>query len=165
MAINKELQDIYTNNSVDSVLIETVEISHSLLPETYRFCNFNIDIKATIEDGTRQLFKRAIFTVKHPTFENTGILEYSFNFSIVDFKYVKIINDILNKNTEFIKIKYRLYSSKNFTYPLLDMPIDVSVSDVSINSFQMVLAGQHLMSLSKDIPVYKYNPSVFVGLK
>lgn len=165
MPISDEQRDLYTGNLQDAVIIDTLEIKHSLLPEVIRFCNNNNTIKCIIEDGTEQIFYPSNFAIKMPSFENKGALNYNFTFDNVNFKYIKQLNEIINKTDEPLKLYYRLYTTKNYSYPLMEAPYDINIFDITLSNKSIAMSGQQLASLNKSIPQKKYVTSIFSGIK
>lgn len=164
MAISEELKDLYSGNSSDGVLIQTLEISHPDTDEVFRLCDFYTNITCRIEDNTSIEFAPAGIRVKFPTFENKGVIEYSFEIQSIDFKAITFLNELINNTEERVLVKYRVYTSNNFLAPQMPMPLEISVFNITIDKNITVLQGQQLISLSKSIPQKKYVTSVFEGL-
>lgn len=115
--------EFFLNSRSDVVLLDTIEISHTQLSQTYRFVRNSLsDITVTLEDTLTQ----AIFTylpMRLTQGEVRGAVEQSLTVELGDVGEIlpNELDNIISNNAMQEKpiVTYRAYASNHLTAPLI----------------------------------------------
>lgn len=157
-------KDYFENISKDTVVIDTLELSHSKFTTIYRICRDKKDNDFRLEDGTIQTFKSVNLTLSTPKFNNEVNNVLNFSIDIINFEIVQSLDNILKDfNDEKIKIVYRTYEKNNKNYPVIG-PLIFETSAFQIKKNSLTISAKTHEFVNLKWPNLRFTKELFPGI-
>ena len=125
-----------TNPTNKNQYLEAIEISHPDVTPSHFLVNDRQAWDFTLENGTVQTHQPYGFAVTLPTTDGGGVSDMNITVDNTD----RFLHDFLEQAKTFespITVTYRIYFADDPTTPQLTPPLEMSLTDVTINTFQV----------------------------
>jgi len=163
--IKEELRRIYVSAPPEFNYIETLELKHSRFSITSAaIANDSQSWQFYLEDGRSQVFFASAFNIRLPKQDNSGNSDMTITISNVDKAYMEQLERAQQKPDENIELIYRVYLNRHQSFPQLDNPIRLKISDVSVNAEYINATATSYDVLGRQFPKDIYRLEDFPGL-
>jgi len=165
MALSKEQIDLFENNTKQQLIIQTLEISHSVFDKKYYISRDVQDRYLNLETNEKVLFLAKNFSVQTPSFSQKLDSTLQFSIDIVNFELIQQIEKLMeNPSREFINVIYRVFTDQNSRFPILG-PLKFEVDSFSIEKNRLVVSAKIHELINNKFPKEKFTKQIFRGLK
>lgn len=147
----------------DDVVLETLEISHSLLSSSIFLVKNREDLTFTLEDSSTQLFTGCGFGLVLPPAGADGLQELQLQLDNIDLTITDFVNTV-KRSREAVVVKYRPYLSSDLTTPQMSPPLTLTLSDIIIGTVDATGKASFADILNKKAPSELYSRNDFPSL-
>ena len=157
------LKEAYASAPSNIVILETIRLVHSVNGPLVSMVRDRTDHLMTLETNEQVLFEAVPFRFALPDKNDQGIQELSIAIDNVDKRVSDFIKDL--RNTEgFITVEYRPYLSNDLTAPQMNPPLILTLTDISINVFEVTARATFADIINRPFPSELYTRARFPSL-
>lgn len=136
-SLKEALREAYATAQSNVAILNTVEISHPLLPSGSIYLVQNLkDLVLTLEDGvTQKTFIASGFRMVLPKVTDEGLQELTITFDNIDRRITDFLEQV-KESDDPVQVIFRPYLESDLTQPQLDPPLLLFLTDVTANAFE-----------------------------
>jgi hypothetical protein len=162
--ITPELKRIYASAPSGRFYVETLELSHSLFPQTF-YINNNLKLwRFDLGDGTMVDFDPVPFQAIQPPRDGRGRQDLKLVIDNVGRDAMEALEAAAALPQENIKVTCRIYINVAETPPQNDPPLVLTLSDIEVSTAAITGVATRADTLNKPFPFYHYRVDNFPGL-
>ena len=165
MTISAELKEIYASAPNDVTYIECLSLSHSRFTKTYHLTSDMAQWSFFDESGKILNFESHPFKVVLPTRDTSGNQELTLTIANAGLLMMQELEAAQLKPDEPIVCLYRVYLDVPNSYPQIDPPLSLSITDVTADASAISATATRFDVLSRAFPTEVYNIDDFPGLE
>ena len=165
MTISAKLKEIYASAPNDVQYIETLSLSHSQFTKTYHVTSDMAQWSFFDENGKLITFESHPFKVVLPKRDTSGNQELTISIANAGLLMMQELEAAQLKPDEPIVCLYRVYLDVPNSYPQIDPPLSLSITDVSADANTINATATRFDVLSRAFPTEVYNIDDFPGLE
>jgi len=157
------LKEAYASAPAHIVLLETIRLVHSVQGPLISMVRDRSDHTMRLETGEEVLFEAVPFRFALPDKNDQGLQELSIAIDNVD-KRVSDFIDNLRAVEGYITVEYRPYLSNDLTAPPMNPPLVLTLTDISINVFEVTARATFADIINRPFPSELYTRARFPSL-
>ncbi len=160
MALSRELQEVYSSNTLDIRAYDTIELSHSLFSQTFYLIQDDVSHTLKLESGESVEFVPFGFNVVLPTKgsnqQDVGLVFD--NVAQIGIKELELAAENIKEN---IVCKYRAYIDGDDTPQSY---LELALTNVSADPFKITSNASRVSLYDRHVPKRRYDSWVFLGV-
>jgi hypothetical protein len=143
--------------------LETVEISNPDHPTSFYLVRDSIPRILTLETLETVTFEPVNFRLSRPKQGETGSQELTLTVDNVDRRIFEFLEAIQFSQQE-TKIKWRLYLESDDTQPQTTVPVELTIVDIAVTTFEVTATARFIDILNKPFPNENFTRARFPSL-
>lgn len=143
--------------------LETVEISNPDHATPFYLVRDSIPRILTLETAETVTFEPVNFRLSRPKQGETGSQELTLTVDNVDRRIFEFLEAIQFSQQE-TKIKWRLYLESDDTQPQTTVPVELTIVDIAVTTFEVTATARFIDILNKPFPNENFTRSRFPSL-
>lgn len=162
-SLSDAIKEAYALAPREVVVLETLQISNSVLAEDIFLVKDLVGNNFTLEDDSVEFFEPAGFRLELPQITDIGIQELILAIDNTDRRITDFVNAVKGNNTQ-TEIRYRPYLASDLTTPQLETPLLLYLKDISISAIEVQGKATFADVINKKFPNEWYTRTRFPSL-
>lgn len=156
-------REAFATSPSNVAYVEALEFYHESFPSGVRIVKALTPQTLRLETGAWVEFEAAAFSIILPAANPDGLQEMQLAVDNVDRRLKDFLKESLNFITP-VSVFYRYYLSTDLGTPQLNPPLELSLSDVKVGTFQITARASMADLINKNFPSEMYYRSRFPGI-
>ncbi len=173
--LSEALKEAYASAPSDVILLHTLELRHpSFLddngnPTAIRVVRDHVNHLCGLENtaplnaGETVKFIAMAFDLKLPPVESIPVPEITITLDNVSTEIIKYVDQAV-ETQDMIEMTYRPYLSNDLSYPQMDPPITLVITNITVDIFKISATARMMDIGNKSFPSENYTVKKFPGL-
>ena len=168
--LSQAIKEAYASAPTDEIVFDTLELQHPAfvddqgLPDSIWVVNDNVDLTATLEDGsTVKTFVKMRFDFEMPPLEEGGTPLAFITMDNVSREIVRNV-ELAVESPELITVLYRPYVKSDLSVPGMIPPLKGYLTSVNVDTFRVKGTLDFGTIVNKAFPKNVYTEARFPGL-
>lgn len=157
------IREAYASVPAGVVSLSTIEVTHPSQAKSLYFVQDGIPFTAQLETGQQVTFQPCPFRMRLPALGSSGVQELYIAIDNVDQQVSDFVAAAAAAGKP-VKVVYRPYLSNDTTGPQMVPPLELFLSDVTVNAVEVSGRATFADVLNKPYPTQAYQRSRFPGL-
>lgn len=163
-SLDDALKEAYALAPADQVILDTLEIQYSGLPEVLYLVRDRVPHDLTLEDASTHTFQPTAFRFVAPGAGKDGLQQLRLAIDNVGEEVTDFFEALGTELTEPVEVTYRPYLSTDTSAPQMDPPLRLFLTDVELTAFEITGRATFTSVVNAKYPTEYYSRDRFPGL-
>jgi hypothetical protein len=157
------IKSAYASCPSDLVYIDTLTLEHVNFAGPIYLVDQLKDMELGLETGGTATFRACSFRISLPKVSDEGYTSMDIAMDNTSREILQTLRLVRGSNSR-IKVTYRPYISTDTSTPQMDPPLELSLSDISINAKEITAKADFRDLINRKHPYVLYTRARFPGL-